>query len=320
MRIQLEKMLVGMIDLHTPDGNIVRMGDSSSVPQSIVVLNGCLKLFAPYTENPRIRRFIEKQTVEAGAVLYPESGLCIFRNAEPEQSMLFVDFSDNLKVHGHYDLGSWQFFQGKCAWVTEGGGPYKYGSAQRRYLMSSEAHNLVTPDGIKQSSGMASDVRLDEDADRWILSFNTNVYGADYVHTRTFTVLKDLSAFSVNDHFSLAGESPRRDISLRSRTILDPNELFRVDEVAGALQIKHKDGATLYYRVIPARAKTVVTEVQITEKNNGLTTTKALESSLSGCAPQDLQIQIATAPEAWQRLSEKQSPGADGEGKKMVHP
>ena len=198
---KLEKILQAQLALLTPNRKDVRMGDYGQIATIYDNVLDILSQLNPSSDNSMLNYFRKNGQNPTGVTVFKESGLYIFRTETPQPTLLFIDLSINQKVHGHFDLGSWQFYRGNKCLVGDPGGPYKYGSFYERYFRSSTQHNLVSPAGINQMPGVASDVRLEEQDQYWSLSFSTNVYGAAFRHRRKFLILKDLSALAVIDTF-----------------------------------------------------------------------------------------------------------------------
>ena len=180
-----------------PDGLAVPMGDTSANE----IRNECK------AEISALGFDTEQNPVFAGAFdnlpavsVFRESGVYVFRNPKKGR-FLFVDLSDSLKVHGHRDLGSWQYYSQGVRWISDLGGPYRYGTRQYREFITSSSHTLVEPVGISQSSGVAFAVKLKDCGCSWELSCRSNVYGPSIEHAKKFVIAKDLSTFSVTDAF-----------------------------------------------------------------------------------------------------------------------
>lgn len=156
--------------------------------------------------------------------IFKRSGIYVFRNAGAGR-MLLVDISDNRQVHGHYDCGNFYYFSGGTRWISDLGGPYKYASGEHRSLMGSASHSVAMPRERCQKAGRASNVILSENESSWTLSFDTNVYGPEYLHRRTFKIDKNLSCVSVEDDFhGLAGKV------FDNRIIFGPDVSVKVDD------------------------------------------------------------------------------------------
>ena len=134
------------------------------------------------------------------ASAYPESGLYVFRNPA-EGNYLFIDISPVLKVHGHRDLGSWQYYAQGERWMSDLGGPYRYGTPEYRRFIASESHTLIEPSGREQTAGVAYGVDFRETDEGYVLEFRTNVYGPGITHKKRFEIRKDVSSFRVKETF-----------------------------------------------------------------------------------------------------------------------
>ena len=198
MRSRLAMLLSVNLAVKPPDGMTIPMGDATICKLNKACSDLIEEINCSGAGDPlKFKfKFNEQENVNA----YPISGLYIFRNPMKKR-WLTVDISDVLKVHGHYDLGSWMYFSNTNRWVSDPGGPFQYGSAVHRTLRQSEGHNLMSPVNRRQTTGQAYAVEFDEYTNGWVLAFKTNVYGPDYDHTRTFRILKDLSAFRIEDRF-----------------------------------------------------------------------------------------------------------------------
>ena len=206
----VRKKVDGLVDvcfsLVPPDGLTPPMGDAAvtDMRQALVgmvaTLDGVSKTHAESLVDERLNNLREY-------IAYEKSGIYLFRNLKAAR-MVLIDLSEVLKVHGHYDLGSWMYFSGTNRWVTDPGGPYQYGSKTHRCLRQSTGHSLMEPYGFSQTSGSAYDVQMREDSVGYVLSYRDNVYAPEFEHERAFLLLKDLSAIRVIDTFRSRQRKP----------------------------------------------------------------------------------------------------------------
>ena len=201
VRLKVRNILLADRDMIDPNGSFFTMGDTVSARGILREFNMMRRVFAERTNMKDLRDLpVQKRSV------YRESGIYIFRNPEKNR-VLFIDISANQKVHGHFDQGNFILFAGRPL-ITDGGGPYRYGSKIYRLLMSSQSHNVAAPYGVQQMAGEASRIIYQEHKDYYYLAFCSNVYGPDYVYYREFTVRKDLSSIKIRDQFlSFTGKS-----------------------------------------------------------------------------------------------------------------
>ena len=137
---------------------------------------------------------------ETNRVVLPQSGLYMYRNLTRD-TLLAIDVSANVKAHGHYDLGSWQYIGEGVEWVSDLGGPYKYGTKLCRQLRLASAHTLVMPRKREQSSGVAKIGKESFDEDGVNLEFRSNVFGADLTHMVGVRANKELNRVCVLTKF-----------------------------------------------------------------------------------------------------------------------
>lgn len=192
MRNRLARILAVDVALCPPDGYVVPMGDTARGEIINTARLETNKLFRATGER------IEVPDWTNGVFALDKSGLYVFRNKD---RYLFVDISPSLKVHGHRDMGAFQYFSRGHRWITDLGGPYKYGTSKYRNLIQSMSHNVAGPMGRPQTAGIAYNVKLQEYQEGWIFSFDSNVYGVDYPWHRDYFIANDLSAFAIKDIF-----------------------------------------------------------------------------------------------------------------------
>lgn len=200
VRNKIDNLVNVCFSLVPPDGLTPPMGDAAVTDMRealvglVIVLDRVTKEQADKIVNDRLNNLPE-------FIAYDKSGIYLFRNVK-DSKMVMIDLSEVLKVHGHYDLGSWMYFSGTNRWVTDPGGPYKYGTQTHRQLRQSAGHSLMEPCGVLQTSGSAYNVKIREDQQGYVLSYHDNVYAPEFGHKRAFFVLKDLSAIRIIDGFS----------------------------------------------------------------------------------------------------------------------
>lgn len=192
MRNRLARILAVDVALCPPDGYVVPMGDTARDKIITADRLETNKLFKATGER------IEVPDWTNGVFALEKSGLYVFRN---NGRYLLIDVSPSLKVHGHRDMGSFQYFSRGHRWITDLGGPYKYGTSTYRNFIQSSSHNVAGPIGRPQAAGIAYNVKLQEYPEGWIFSFDSNVYGADYPWHRAYFIANDLSAFAIKDIF-----------------------------------------------------------------------------------------------------------------------
>ena len=258
MQCLLQRLISVDALLCPPDGKVVHMGDTGMIEirNALVSLDGQLAKVGMSVGVPVFEQLPRVSFLR-------ESGLCIFRNPQLGR-FLFVDLSPVKKVHGHKDLGSWQYFSKGKRWVEDVGGPYKYGSKEDRMLASSESHTLLSPVGQGQMAGRAYGVELKECEFGWILSFKTNVYGSRYEHTKTFLVLRDISGFSVRDAFE-GPEAMEYCGRVMCSAGVDPREvdasrkgLYRLEKESESIDLEISgDGLTSVSNAVSASSWTV---------------------------------------------------------------
>ena len=218
---RLERLVEVDFLMCPPDGMSVPMGD---IPSNEMTRNECKAEARALDLNAERNPVFEGSFSSLPDIsVFRESGIYIFRNPK-EGRFLFVDLSDSLKVHGHRDLGSWQYYSQGVRWISDLGGPCEYGTKRHREFIASASHTLVEPVGISQSSGVAFGVELKDRGSSWELSCRSNVYGPTVEHVKKFVIAKDLSTFSVTDAFpKWAGE-------VRGRLTLAPDCDVTVDK------------------------------------------------------------------------------------------
>lgn len=199
---EMRNLLVSMLDADRtfcpPDGETIPTGDTG---KSRIEGHADVIVARAESVTGRDEAFHHPVGDEPAAFAYPNSGLYIFRNPA-KGNYLFIDISPVLKVHGHRDLGSWQYYaQGEC-WASDLGGPYRYGTPEYRRFIASESHTLVEPVGREQTAGVAYGVNFQETDEGYVLEFLTNVYGPAIVHKKRFEIRKDISSFRVTESFS----------------------------------------------------------------------------------------------------------------------
>lgn len=89
---------------------------------------------------------------EAGAKLFRKSGLLSIRSLE-SQSLLYVSTAHNSRVHKHLDSGSFEWSDRGFRIIVDSG---KWGydeGPERDYVISQQAHNVVTTGGVSPSPG-----------------------------------------------------------------------------------------------------------------------------------------------------------------------
>ena len=198
MSERLRKMVLADALVCPPDGLVLPIGDTAraelrdglraSVKNVFDQIGECFDVYpSTFADCPR-------------SSVFKESGLYVFRNPD-EGRMLFVDLSTVLKVHGHYDMGNWLYYSNGTWWVSDLGGPWRYGTKEYRQYLKSDSHNVFQPQGRGQALGEAYDVELSETPEWYILSCKTNVYGPDFDVTLRYCILKDLSAVAVQTVF-----------------------------------------------------------------------------------------------------------------------
>lgn len=220
-----------------PDGMALPMGDTGPSRTRNALQTVIEQLEA--VEGPM--EVLHREDVDGPvATAYPESGVYVFRNPT-EDRYLCIDISPVLKVHGHRDLGSWQYYaHGEC-WVSDLGGPYRYGSPEYRRFIASESHSVVDPVGRGQTSGIAYGVEFHETDEGWALEFETNVYGPEVRHRKRFLVRHDVTEFTVEEEFSGVPEG-----RCVGRVVLAPGVAA---EINGAAIRLDRNGKNLHVRL-----------------------------------------------------------------------
>ena len=196
-KAKLARLFVVDMQLAMPDGLAAPMGDGAPPPITADDLR-MLKMLPDIYEDVKS----QQGKGQPRFVYLPESGLIVVRDAENLRYLL-IDLSSQVQEHGHKDLGSWQYFAHGVRWVQDVGGPYKYGTAICRSFAGSSSHTVVGLKNRAQTSGSAFDINVSEGEEVWYVEAKDNVYGAKYGHTKRFTILKDVSAFRVEDVFAV---------------------------------------------------------------------------------------------------------------------
>ena len=237
MRDFLLRVVKADMNLCPPDGVALPMGDTGPsrirnalrpVIEKLEVVEGPIDALHPAAEDTPV------------ATAYPESGVYVFRNPV-EDRYLCIDISPVLKVHGHRDMGHWQYYaHGEC-WASDLGGPYRYGSPEYRRFIASESHSVVDPVGRGQTSGIAFGVEFRETDEGWTLEFETNVYGPEVRHRKRFLVRRDVAEFTVEEEFSGVPEG-----RCVGRLVLAPGVASEIDGSAVKLA---RNGKCLHVRL-----------------------------------------------------------------------
>lgn len=181
-----------------------------------------------------------------------------------------VDLSDSLKVHGHRDLGSWQYFSNGVRWISDLGGPYRYGTPEYRNYIKSGSHSLVELQTRPQTAGVAFDVELADNEHTWVLTCHSNVYGPCVGHHKKFVIEKDLSSFYVSDTFTgVEGD-------LRGRLTLAPGCEVSIDYSSmTALLSSGQSGLKIE---LPVSSKTTCSRVNASLRSNAILPVWAIDS------------------------------------------
>ncbi|KQO51589.1 hypothetical protein ASF08_21940 [Methylobacterium sp. Leaf85] len=143
---------------------------------------------------------------EAADRLHHAAGLLAMRHDAPGRGWGY--FACASAASTHRDATSFVYSSEGVRWIVEAGGSSQVETGvARHFLRSASAHNVAMPDRREPMAGEAWHVgttRLDG-ASLHVLA--TNGHGPDYLHTRIFAVLDDLSGLVVLDRF-MAGDRP----------------------------------------------------------------------------------------------------------------
>jgi hypothetical protein len=195
---RLAELIRADVALTTPAGRSFPIGDGSVVD---VISSWKHELKRLSSADPEV--FTMSLNPDVLHCAYPVSGLYAFRDRLNTRT-LFVNLSDSIKAHGHWDLGSWHYASGGVVWITELGGPYKYGTRYARDYATSDSHTLIHPLGRRQASGVAYDISRIIEEGRFTLSAKSNVNGPDFNHDILFSGDENLEDISVRNVFHCA--------------------------------------------------------------------------------------------------------------------
>ena len=186
-----------------PDGYIVRLGDTTDYDGAYDELSNIISNKLPDFPWEDAIREINSRKVQEKFNIYHNSGKIISQfNRGINSSFLFVNFSDQNFSHGHYDTTSFELSIDGIRWITDSGGPFKYGiSKERIFLLSSKAHNCASPNHRLQSDGPSKILQFIEKDHYRVAVIQSGVFGSDFIHLRRFIIYRDLSYISVSDCF-----------------------------------------------------------------------------------------------------------------------
>lgn len=264
-KVHVSRLIETDLLLCPPDGRCVSMGDTADNEIRRECLTEIELMGGSFLDLKRYERFsdLPKLTV------FKDSGLYIFRNPTKGRFLL-IDLSDSLKVHGHRDLGSWQYFSNGARWVSDIGGPYRYGTPQYRNYIKSGSHTVVELQKRPQTAGVAFNVELVDDESSWMLKCQSNVYGPSVGHYKKFVIKKDLSSFSVCDLFT------GHEGGLRGRLTLAPGCEVSIDYSSATALLSN--GQACLKIDLPESSRTTCSRAYASFRSNTLVPMWAVDS------------------------------------------
>ncbi len=213
MRQRVAKIPAFLAAATQPDGKMVQLGDTYKEPAGIVRGTPLEYMVTKGQSGPRPTKRV---SVYKAGYVFGHSG---FGQARPfeKESFYSLRFGRARQVHGHFDHSSITYFAHGIPMLVDSGHDGYQDSAQRDYLRSQAAHNVLTVAGVKPKDVSTALVRKKIEKDWQFYETADRSYGVQRTRSVLFNQGPDIAI--VLDRTSAARSSQ----SYRQLWHLDPS-------------------------------------------------------------------------------------------------
>jgi hypothetical protein len=189
MRQRVAKIPAFLAAATQPDGTLVQIGDTYKEAAGIV---GGTPLQYMVTKGLAGPRPTKRVSVYNAGYVFGHSGFGVVRPFEQE-SFYSLRFGRARQVHGHFDHSSITYFAHGIPMLVDSGHDGYQASAQRAYLRSQQAHNVLTVAGVKPKDVSTSLVRRKIEKDWQFYETADRSYGVERTRSVLFAQGPDLA-------------------------------------------------------------------------------------------------------------------------------